>query len=276
MNHIKKFEELDFSKTLPFTSISELINYYECDKCGSLFKLLNKKATNCNLCNSKNIKISNRDDWYKKASDSNLDKKDLINKIKSNEEETIFDITNLTLSESVGETKIEKMCKILLSVFISPIAISAFANYNTSWKIRVLKESVINNYIEEMAEYNILDEKKYDINQPSALNRMFKRLKTIKKKKDKYKSISEYINDGIKFLKLSNIFNFRNREDINYIEEEIRTFFSKKSDKEWIDEAAQGLKFDKDTGKVRVKDINDETMDRMADRLRRYREGLPD
>ena len=38
MNHLKKFEELDFSKTSPIASVSALTNYYNCVDCNAAFK----------------------------------------------------------------------------------------------------------------------------------------------------------------------------------------------------------------------------------------------
>lgn len=87
-----------------------------------------------------------------------------------------------------------------------------------------------------MAEYELLDNAKYDISQPSILNKIFKRLKMIRKKKDKYKTINDYMMGGMKFMRRCNLINFRNREDIDYIEDELKNFFSQKTDDEWIEE----------------------------------------
>lgn len=266
MNHLKKFEELDFSQTLPYTSPSNLINYYECKECNDLFKLLNKQVNKCRYCNSKNIELVNRDEWYKKVDDRlDEDEREINQKIKSEEEDDFIDITRLPinnepLSESIGETKSQRFYKIALGMFLSPISLPVLANYPTNKKIEFIKKSVHDNYIDELAEYELLDEYKYDVEKPSILNKIFKRLKMIKKKKDKYPTISDYIKDGMKFMRLCNIVNFRNREDINYIEEELQKYFSEKSDREWIDEAKKKLLVNTD-GTVKLKSFKDEIQD---------------
>lgn len=255
MNYIKKFEELDFSQTLPYASASDLINYYECD-CNALFKLLNKKVSRCPYCSSENVKLINREEWYKKVNDRLEEgEKEENNKIKSEEEENFIDITKLPinaspLSEGIGDTKSKKFWRNALGLFLSPISLSIFANVSTDVKIKSLKLTIFDNYIEEMAEYKILDEIKYDIKQPSKLNRIFRRLKMIKKRKDKYKTLEDYMNDGFKFLRLSNIINIRNREDLNYIIDEVREFFSKKTEEEWIQIALNNLRYSESEQKV--------------------------
>ena len=140
-----------------------------------------------------------------------------------------FDFNNNKTFESIGETKLQRFYKRAFGLFLSPITIPIFANFSTDLKIKALKKIVIENYIEEMAEYELLDNAKYDISQPSILNKIFKRLKMIRKKKDKYKTINDY-------MRFCNLINFRNREDIDYIEDELKNFFSQKTDDEWIEE----------------------------------------
>ncbi len=147
-----------------------------------------------------------------------------------------FDFNNNKTFESIGETKLQRFYKRAFGLFLSPITIPIFANFSTDLKIKALKKIVIENYIEEMAEYELLDNAKYDISQPSILNKIFKRLKMIRKKKDKYKTINDYMRTGIKFMRFCNLINFRNREDIDYIEDELKNFFSQKTDDEWIEE----------------------------------------
>lgn len=163
-----------------------------------------------------------------------------MNHIKKFEE---FDFNNNKTFESIGDTKLKRFYKSAFALFLSPITIPVFANYNTDRKIKVLKDIVIKSYIEEMAEYDLLDNAKYDISQPSILNKIFKRLKIIKKKKDKYKTINDYMMGGMKFMRMCNLINFRNREDIDYIEDELKNFFSQKTDDEWIEEYKGTLMF---------------------------------
>jgi len=154
------------------------------------------------------------------------------------------------LSENIGDTRSIKFYRNALTLFLSPISFPFFANAGANIKIQTLKLTIFNNYIEEMAEYRILDEIKYDIKQPSKLNKIFRRLKMIKKRIDKYKTMTDYMNDGFKFLKLSNIINFRNKEDLDYIIDEVREFFSKKTEEEWIKIAFNNLEFSESDQKV--------------------------
>jgi len=189
-----------------------------------------------------------------------------MNHIKKFEE---FDFNNNKTFESIGDTKLKRFYKIAFALFLSPITIPVFANYNTDRKIKVLKDIVIKSYIEEMAEYDLLDNAKYDISQPSILNKIFKRLKIIKKKKDKYKTINDYMMGGMKFMRMCNLINFRNREDIDYIEDELKNFFSQKTDDEWIEEYKGVVRKKMDLFRPRPEDLLDEVRpvrDRPRDR----------
>ena len=189
-----------------------------------------------------------------------------MNHIKKFEE---FDFNNNKTFESIGDTKLKRFYKIAFALFLSPITIPVFVNYNTDRKIKVLKDIVIKSYIEEMAEYDLLDNAKYDISQPSILNKIFKRLKIIKKKKDKYKTINDYMMGGMKFMSMCNLINFRNREDIDYIEDELKNFFSQKTDDEWIEEYKGVVRKKMDLFRPRPEDLLDEVRpvrDRPRDR----------
>lgn len=189
-----------------------------------------------------------------------------MNHIKKFEE---FDFNNNKTFESIGDTKLKRFYKIAFALFLSPITIPVFANYNTDRKIKVLKDIVIKSYIEEMAEYDLLDNAKYDISQPSILNKIFKRLKIIKKKKDKYKTINDYMMGGMKFMRMCNLINFRNREDIDYVEDELKNFFSQKTDDEWIEEYKGVVRKKMDLFRPHPEDLLDEVRpvrDRPRDR----------
>ena len=189
-----------------------------------------------------------------------------MNHIKKFEE---FDFNNNKTFESIGDTKLKRFYKIAFALFLSPITIPVFANYNTDRKIKVLKDIVIKSYIEEMAEYDLLDNAKYDISQPSILNKIFKKLKIIKKKNDKYKTINDYMMGGMKFMRMCNLINFRNREDIDYIEDELKNFFSQKTDDEWIEEYKGVVRKKMDLFRPRPEDLLDEVRpvrDRPRDR----------
>lgn len=61
---IKKFEEFDFSQTLPITSKNFLTNYYHCDSCNALWKELNKQCDKCKYCSSDELEELSEDEWY--------------------------------------------------------------------------------------------------------------------------------------------------------------------------------------------------------------------
>jgi len=64
MSIIKKFEDFDFSQTLPITSKNFLTNYYHCDSCNALWKELNKQSERCKFCNGVEIEELSEDEWY--------------------------------------------------------------------------------------------------------------------------------------------------------------------------------------------------------------------
>lgn len=73
MRYIKKFEELDFSQTLPFTSVSGLTSYYICDDCDELWKDVNHQSDQCTSCHSKNFEEISEDEWYSLVKDEDPD-----------------------------------------------------------------------------------------------------------------------------------------------------------------------------------------------------------
>ena len=63
MKWIKKFETFDFSQTLPLASKSDLTNFYHCDDCDSLWKVLNEEASICKFCKSSSIEELDQHEW---------------------------------------------------------------------------------------------------------------------------------------------------------------------------------------------------------------------
>lgn len=63
MNHIKKFEDFDFSQTLPLTTKSFLKNYYSCDECDNLWTEYNRSVNVCPNCSSHEIEELTNDEW---------------------------------------------------------------------------------------------------------------------------------------------------------------------------------------------------------------------
>lgn len=96
MSFIKKFEEFDFSQTLPVTSRSSLTNYYSCEECNALWKEFNKTYDECKFCKSDEIENLSSDEWYELIK-SRLEEDEI--KAMENERkfdnETLIDITSL-------------------------------------------------------------------------------------------------------------------------------------------------------------------------------------
>jgi hypothetical protein len=67
MKHLKKFEEMDFSQTLPIAPKNEITNYYSCDDCNRLWRMFNSQSDRCKFCSSKNIENLSEDEWYELA-----------------------------------------------------------------------------------------------------------------------------------------------------------------------------------------------------------------
>jgi hypothetical protein len=63
MKWIKKFETFDFTQTLPIVTKSDLTNFYHCDDCDSLWKVLNEEAIICKFCKSSSIEELDQHEW---------------------------------------------------------------------------------------------------------------------------------------------------------------------------------------------------------------------
>lgn len=96
MKHLKKFEDLDFSQTLPITTKNFLTNYYSCDECDSLWKEFNKESKACKSCGSDEIEDLPEDEWYEIAK-SRMTPQEFVDfsKSKSEDESTGVDLLNL-------------------------------------------------------------------------------------------------------------------------------------------------------------------------------------
>jgi len=64
MEHLKKFETFDFSKTLPIASKSDLTMYYNCESCNAIWESFNEKCDCCRFCDNDNIQELDEDDYY--------------------------------------------------------------------------------------------------------------------------------------------------------------------------------------------------------------------
>lgn len=78
MKYIKKFEELNFSQTLPIANKADLTNYYSCDDCDALWKEFNNTSQSCKFCKSDKIEELSNDEWLEIAK-SRLDKDEIEN-----------------------------------------------------------------------------------------------------------------------------------------------------------------------------------------------------
>lgn len=256
MKHIKKFEELDFNQTIPQTTVSELTNYYACGECNALFKLFNKRTNHCLYCNGKDLNSVGFDKFYDEVSKRlDSDEQEDLEFVKSEELNTYVNLEGLPLlniKESVGENKgvIRKAVEVMVGLLAIPIGIPIVANLSTNLKINVIKRMIIENYLLEKIEYDILDEVKYDIKQPTKLDEVFKRLKTIKKKLKKYPTLDDIINKWERTFRSYNIVNIRNRKDIDYLIDEIREYFNTKTEKEWISSLKNYVSYDESKNKV--------------------------
>lgn len=74
-------------------------------------------------------------------------------------------------NESINTTRSGNLLKKSLGILFSPLTTVFFANLDTNKKIQAYKKLIYEEYIEERAEYLILDEVKYDIEQPSILKK---------------------------------------------------------------------------------------------------------
>lgn len=93
MNYIKRFENMDFSQTLPVTTKNFLTNFYSCDECNALWKEFNNTADKCKFCDSDEIEELQEDEWYEiaktRSDENNIE--DLESE-KSSESEQVVDL----------------------------------------------------------------------------------------------------------------------------------------------------------------------------------------
>jgi len=75
MKYIKKFEELDFSQTLPITSKNALTMYYSCDGCDAIWSV-NKVCDNCLYCKSNTVEELSESEYEMVKSRSDEDEID--------------------------------------------------------------------------------------------------------------------------------------------------------------------------------------------------------
>ena len=96
MKWIKTFETFDFSQTLPFASKADLTNYYHCDDCDALWRILNQETNSCKFCKSNSIEELSKDEWYETVG-NRLDEDEVedLESERMKEEEDFLDLYKL-------------------------------------------------------------------------------------------------------------------------------------------------------------------------------------
>lgn len=151
-------------------------------------------------------------------------------------------------SNHLNEDMVGDLAKSALNFILAPITLPSFINMNTKFKIQVI-EKAIEKYLNQKAEYEVLDEARYDIEMPSQLRKITERRNELSKMIKKYPTLSDYKNGFCKWLKKWNVINFRNKIDIDYICQKIMEM-GPEDEKLYVNKMKSGLKFDVDKGKV--------------------------
>lgn len=151
-------------------------------------------------------------------------------------------------SEELNEGIIGDLAKSALNFILAPITLPSFINMNTKFKLQVI-ENAIEKYLNQKAEYEILDEARYDIEMPSQLRKITERRNEISKMVKKYPTLNDYKNSFCKWLRKWNAINFRNKIDIEYICQKIMEM-GPEDERAYVDGLKTELKFDQENGKV--------------------------
>lgn len=129
-------------------------------------------------------------------------------------------IKNYKDFNSINESKIIDTLINLTTYLLSPIIIPIFYNSNTRFKLKTIEKS-INTYLKDKAKYQVLDEARYDIEQPSILKKITKMRNDLSPKFKKYPTLTSYKEGFCSVFRKANIINFRNGEDIDWLCDEI-------------------------------------------------------
>jgi len=97
MNHIKKFEELNFDNFSWMTTKDFLNLYYQCESCNALFKSFNKQITKCPYCECPDPLNIQKEDYYKEQ-ERRLDDDEIedMRKEETEDQETLIDLISLS------------------------------------------------------------------------------------------------------------------------------------------------------------------------------------
>ena len=64
MEYLKKFEDFNFSQTIPVASENDITNFYSCDDCDSIWRVYNSPIEiKCKFCSSENIEELSKEEW---------------------------------------------------------------------------------------------------------------------------------------------------------------------------------------------------------------------
>lgn len=146
--------------------------------------------------------------------------------------------------ELVNESIISKA----FSYLLLPIALPLFLNSDSKFKLKII-ESAIEKYLNSKAEYEIIDEARYDIERPSLLNDVTKKRNEISKVLKRFPTLQSYKENFCKWLKKWNLVNFRNKEDIDWLCDQIMKI-EPIDEESALKELKARMEFNMETGKV--------------------------
>ena len=162
-------------------------------------------------------------------------------------------IKSYTEYESLNENALTNfMGKVLGFVIGVPI----FANMNTKQKLKVFHKAV-DKWIKNRAEYEILNDIQYDIEIPSEILKIKKRMRELNKPKSP-KNLIEVSDEFCKLIKFTNYVNFRNRIDKDWLCDEVKKYCSSKNTEEEIKDIKKYLKYNTKTNKVEYIEEDDD------------------
>ena len=141
--------------------------------------------------------------------------------------------------QQINESLVGDLAKSALNYLLAPITLPAFMNMNTKFKLGVIEKS-IEKYLNQKAEYEILDDARYDIEMPSLLLKITKRRNEISKTIKKYPTLEDYKKACCKWLRKWNAINFRNKIDIDYLCDKIMEL-GPENERAYIDKTKSGL-----------------------------------
>lgn len=163
--------------------------------------------------------------------------------------------------QSIDEGVVSDLAKKAFSLLMAPVALPTFMNANTNFKLKVI-ESAVDKYLKSRAEYEIVDDIRYDLEMPSQLKKATKIRNEISKKIKKFPTLNAYKENFCKWLRKFNVINFRNKIDIDYLCDKIMQI-KPGDEKEYIDEIKDLIKYNPDTGKFENRSYREIDLERI-------------